>query len=253
MKKDIYAHYMELALRAAQFAGHITLKYFRKDISIDRKADQSPVTIADREAEEYLRKFFGRECPEHGILGEEYGEERPGAEFRWIIDPIDGTKSFIHGVPLYGVLIGLEHRGEAVLGIIHHPVLEETIYARLGKGCYCNGERVRVADDDPPLLCMSSAVTMHNTAPDAARRLFEQFSLQRTWGDCYGYTLVATGRAQVMIDPIMNLWDLAALKPIIEEAGGVFTDWEGTASIHVRNSIAGTPKWHAEAMKCLKV
>lgn len=242
------ALFLETAVDAASKAGEITLKYFRKSIEIDRKPDQSPVTIADRETEQFLRERLIGAFPDHGFLGEEFGEVNPGSEYRWIVDPIDGTKSYIHGVPLFGVMVALEHKGEALLGVIHHPALEETVCALAGGGCYYNGVHTKVCDGDPPLLCMSSASTMYEIAPRVTENILKAFPLQRTWGDCYGYTLIATGRAQVMVDPIMNLWDLAALKPIIEEAGGVFSDWSGKSSIHISDSIAGTPPWHEKAL-----
>jgi histidinol-phosphatase len=239
---------LQLALTAAREAGEITLKYFREDnYAVELKHDRSPVTVADREAEQHLRQRIAAAFPADAILGEEF-PERPGdSGFRWILDPIDGTKSFISGVPLYGALIGVEFEDRSVVGVIHIPALDETAYAAKGQGAWVvragrSPEPARVSRTPQlaeALFCTSEVKSFTRTG---RRQAFDEFDracrLTRTWGDCYGYLLVASGSADVMVDPMMNVWDCAALQPIIEEAGGTFTDWQGKATIHGGEAIA---------------
>ena len=239
---------LELALAASREAGEITLEYFQRDnFQVERKADDSPVTIADRRAEQHLRERILSAFPHDGVLGEELGEHAGGSGYRWILDPIDGTKSFIHGVPLYGTLIGVEHQNHSVLGVIRLPVLDECVYAALEQGAwYTVGTKppraARVGECrqlQEALLCTSEIEGFAKIDRfDVFQRLQAAVKLVRTWGDCYGYLLVATGRAQVMIDPRMHVWDAAALQPILHEAGGVFTDWQGKPTIYSGNGIA---------------
>ena len=225
---------LDFAVEAAWQAGKITLEYFQTDTAVERKADASPVTLADRRAEERLRESIQRAFPLHGILGEEYGETPGSSPYRWILDPLDGTRSFVQGVPLYGVMMGLECDGRAVLGVVHFPALGDTVYAAKGEGCYWNGRRARVSSVDRLEDAVVLATDIHSLYEQGRGPVFEalqtQTRLQRTWGDCYGHILVATGRAEIMLDPILNIWDCAALLPILEEAGGTFTDWSGTAT-----------------------
>jgi histidinol-phosphatase len=154
--------------------------------------------------------------------------------YRWVLDPLDGTRSFIQGVPLYGVMMGLEYHGRTVLGVVHFPALGETVYAAKGEGCYWNGRRAHVSTVAQLGDAVVLATSVRSLYDEGRGAVFEalqgQTRLQRTWGDCYGHILVATGRAEVMLDPILNIWDCAALQPILEEAGGTFTDWQGTAT-----------------------
>jgi histidinol phosphatase-like enzyme (inositol monophosphatase family) len=239
---------LELALQAAYEAGEITLEYFQRgNLVVERKDDDSPVTLADRRAEEHLRSRIAEAFPEDAILGEELAE-RPGTTgYRWILDPIDGTKSFIHGVPLYGTLVAVEHGGESVLGVILIPALNECVYASKGGGAWHQsaGGKPRPArvSHCPKLsegLFLTSEVASFETIGrrDVYDRLQASARLTRTWGDCYGYLMVATGRAELMVDPIMQIWDLAALLPIVVEAGGHFTDWRGRQTIHSGQAIA---------------
>ena len=222
---------LDFATEAAWQAGKITLEYFQSGTAVERKADASPVTLADRRAEEKLRDCIQRTFPLHGILGEEFGEVAGRSPYRWVLDPLDGTRSFIQGVPLYGVMMGLEDAGRAVLGVVHFPALGETVYAAKGEGCYWNGRRARVSAvtqlEDAVVLATSVRSLYEEGRGAAFEALQEKTRLQRTWGDCYGHILVATGRAEIMLDPILNIWDCAALQPILEEAGGTFTDWTG--------------------------
>jgi histidinol-phosphatase len=233
---------LDFAQELAWQAGKITLSYFGTNVVPELKADQTPVTVADREAEQRLRASIEACFPEHGILGEEFGETNPGARYRWILDPIDGTKSFVQGVPLYGVLIGLERDGQPVLGVCYLPALDEMVAAARGEGCTLNGRRVQVSQTSQ--LC--DAVLLSSDAESFAQygrgpaydELRSNVKFARTWGDCYGHILVATGRAEVMLDPVMNVWDCAALLPIVQEADGTFSDWNGTPTIHGGNAIS---------------
>lgn len=239
---------LQLAVAAARKAGDLTLTYFqRDDLGVEIKADDSPVTVADRGAEQLLRREIAAAFPHDGILGEEFGEQAGTSGYRWILDPIDGTKSFISGVPLYGTLIGVEREGRSVVGVIHIPGLGETAYAAIGEGAwYVKGNaspRPARVSKKPSLreglFCTSEVRNFERIGRrDAYDKLQAAARISRSWGDAYGYLLVATGRAELMVDPMMHVWDCAALQPVIEEAGGTFTDWNGTPTIHATNSIA---------------
>lgn len=247
---------LELAVDLAEKAGEITLKYFRGSFAVDRKADGSPVTVADREAEAYIRETIESRFPNDGILGEEFGETRPQARRRWIVDPIDGTFSFVHGVPLYGVLIGVEVAEESVVGVIHLPALDETVAAARGEGCYRGGQPVRVSDRREIRRAVWLTTGMTSDTDSAVTlalgRVAAAAGPGRTWGDCYGYALVATGRADIMIDPQMEIWDCAPLLPIVEEAGGRFSDWQGRRTIRGGNAVATNGRLHEEVLSLLK-
>lgn len=237
--RDLCAFAIEVAFRA----GRSTLAHFQTGVSVEAKADASPVTVADRDAEQAVRRMISQRFPDDGLLGEEFGAEREDAPRRWIIDPIDGTRSFVRGVPLYGVLIALEKEGRPVLGVIHLPALDETICAGRGIGCWWNGRRARVSGvarlGDAMLLTSDVAILEDSGQSDGWHRLTAAGATTRTWGDCYGYALVATGRAEAMFDAGLSLWDVAALPTIIEEAGGVITDWEGRPD-HTSGRIIAT-------------
>jgi histidinol phosphatase-like enzyme (inositol monophosphatase family) len=227
---------LAVAHELAWQTGKITLRYFQTGITPDQKSDASPVTVADREAETFLREAIAARYPDHAILGEEWGESGPpDAEWRWILDPIDGTKAFVHGMPIYGVMIGILHEGEPVIGVVNMPALGEIVYAGKGAGCWWNGRPCRVSQTarvpDSLLVATSANRYERYQRQDAFDRLVSATKMFRTWGDCYGYLLVATGRAEIMIDPVMNVWDAAALLPILQEAGGTFTNWQGKATI----------------------
>ncbi|MBI4409993.1 MAG: histidinol-phosphatase [Gemmatimonadetes bacterium] len=222
---------LEFAVEVAWRAGRVTLAHYQTGIAAETKPDESPVTVADREAERLARDLIATRFPHDGILGEEYGAARPDAGRRWLLDPIDGTRSFLRGVPFYGVLVALEEREEAMLGVLHFPALDETVYAARGLGCWWNGRRALVSDvtrleDAVVLTTDAESVETHGHGA-GWDRLRTAARFLRTWGDCYGYALVATGRAEVMVDPVLAPWDAAPLLPVIEEAGGVFTDWDG--------------------------
>lgn len=240
MAKIALADLAAVAVESAYLAGRRTLAYFNAQVAVETKPDQTPVTCADREAELVIRQRIARTYPDHAILGEEHGSTGGDGDYRWIIDPIDGTKSFIHGVPLYGVLIGVEVRGVPSVGVIYMPALDEMVWAADGMGCWWNGRRARVSEvaklEEATLL--SSSVTSCQARSDAFDQLAAKVRLTRTWGDCYGYLLVATGRAEIMIDPQLKPWDVAPMPPILKEAGGGFTAWSGEESIHAGDGAA---------------
>jgi len=244
---------LEFAVEISRGAGAITLQYFLKQPETSRKSDGSYVTIADREAEQYLRLQIMEQFPDDGILGEEEGEFHGKSGRRWILDPIDGTFAFVHGVPFYGVLIALEIEGELSVGVVNIPVLGEIVSAAKGTGCFLNGEPARVSTTaelrDALVLSTSFLACEHYGFGREVRLLQARARTSRTWGDCYGYVLVATGRADVMLDPVMNLWDCAALLPIMREAGGTFTDWRGVTTASGGNAIATNGLLFDEVMK----
>lgn len=227
---------LNFANQIAVHAGKITLRHFQRDLVIDHKADESPVTVADREAEAYLREAIRGRYPGHAVLGEEAGlSGPPGATYRWVLDPIDGTRSFIRGVPLYGVMVGVLREGEPVAGVVHVPALGETVAAARGLGCTWNKRPCRVSTISMLRESLVVGTVAHGYEAygkgEAFQRILAATGLFRTWGDCYGYVLVATGRAEAALDPVMNVWDAAALLPILTEAGGTYTDWQGTPTI----------------------
>jgi histidinol phosphatase-like enzyme (inositol monophosphatase family) len=247
---------LEFAVTLARGAGDITLNYFRKQPETTTKADGSYVTVADREAEAYLRRQIAERFPDDGVLGEEEGERRGRSGRRWIVDPIDGTFAFVHGVPFYGVLIALEIDGESRVGVVNIPALNEIVSAAKGCGCFLNGATARVSTvgklEEALLLSTDFKACARYGFGSAVDLLQARAKTSRTWGDCYGYVLVATGRAEVMLDPVMNLWDCAPLLPIMEEAGGTFTDWRGAHTINGGNSIATNGLLFEEVMTVVK-
>jgi histidinol-phosphatase len=245
---------LEFALDAAWQAGRITLGHFQTGLTAERKADNTPVTIADRQAEQKLRELITRYWPDHGLLGEEFGQQPGSSGYRWLIDPIDGTKSFVCGVPLYATLLALTKDDEPLLGVAHFPALKETVYALRGHGCYWNGRRAHVSTVDnlaDAILLCSDLNTFGERAP-AWQRLIDATYVQRTWGDAYGYCLVATGRADIHVDPIMALWDCGPFQVILEEAGGAFTDWQGNPTIYAEESVATNGRLHAQVMDLVR-
>ena len=247
---------LDFAVNLAREAGEITLKYFRQSLAPERKADGSFVTVADREAERFIRAHIEESYPQDAILGEEE-ETRAGASGRqWIIDPVDGTYSFVHGVPLYGVLIALEIEGEACLGVVNVPALGDLVYAARGQGCFWNDQRASVSSvaslDDALLLATDFGTCEQYGFGAAAEALQRRVRARRTWGDCYGHILVATGRADIMLDPVMNVWDCAPLLPILEEAGGTFTDWRGQRTIRGGNALSTNGALFNSVMEVVK-
>ena len=239
----------------AEASGELIRRYFRAPgLTVDVKDDQTPVTDADRGAEDLMRQRILARFPDHGILAEEHGSERLDAEYVWVLDPIDGTKSFVSGVPLFGTLIGVLHRGQPILGAIHQPILRELCIGD-GRTTTLNGRPVHVR----PTARLSDAVLLASDTTTAARhqdgaawdRLVSKARWLRTWGDCYGYLLVATGQADVMTDPVMSPWDLLPLIPVIRGAGGIITDWQGNDPVHATSIVAANPVLHPEVIACL--
>jgi histidinol-phosphatase len=233
---------LDFAAQIAREAGEITLRHFRRLPAVERKSDGSFVTVADRESERFLRDAVTARFPDDAILGEEEGERAGSSGRRWILDPIDGTFSFVHGVPLYGVLVGVEVGDEPTVGVINIPALGEMVYAARGLGCYWNGGRARVSEtsslDEALLLASEFRPSDGRAVGEDLARLQNRVGARRTWGDCYGHLLVATGRAEMMLDPVMKIWDCAALLPVVEEAGGVFTDWRGRRTIRGGSAVS---------------
>ncbi len=256
IKKDEVSKVLDFAVEIARVAGEITLRYFKKAQTPELKSDGSFVTVADRETETFLREAIAREFPDDAILGEEYGEQSGTSARCWIVDPIDGTYSFVHGVPFYGVLIGVLFDGEPTVGVVNLPALGEIVYAAKDLGCFWNGVPARVSQtlrlDESLLLCTDFGTCADYGFGEAANRLQSKVKARRTWGDCYGHVLVATGRADIMLDPVMNVWDCAALLPILEEAGGTFTDWQGSRTIHGGNAVSTNKSLFAQSLQTLK-
>lgn len=256
MNTDELNEILAFAVEIGREAGNITLKHFRNLKQVDKKSDGSVVTIADREAEKFLRHAIESEFPQDAILGEEYGAKEGESGRRWILDPIDGTYSFVHGVPFYGVLIGVEIEEEPSVGVINIPALDEIVFAAKGLGCCFNDELTRVSNisslDEALLLSTDFDLCEKYGFGEAVSRLRNLTDKSRTWGDCYGHVLVATGRAEIMLDPVMNIWDCAALLPIIEEAGGTFTDWKGQRTIGGGNAVATNGKLFDSVMEVIK-
>jgi histidinol-phosphatase len=245
---------LAVATEAAYLGGRRTLAYFNSGVAVEIKSDNTPVTRADRESEEVIRARILKTYPSHGILGEEGGAQAGDAAYRWIIDPIDGTKTFICGVPFYGVLIGVEVHGKPAVGVCYLPAFDEMVTAATGHGCQWNGRPAHVSRvsklEDAALL--TTSITHAAARSDAYEKLAARTKLQRTWGDCYGYVLVATGRADIMIDPQMNPWDCAPFGPIMAEAGGHFTTWDGTATIWGKDAVACNAALHEQVIAITK-
>ena len=241
----------ELAHEAAK---EIMPWFMNAALVVDSKSDQSPVTIADRNAESRMREMIAQQYPNHGVIGEEFGEQRKDAEYVWVLDPIDGTKSFAAGCPLFGTLIALLYRGEPVLGVIHLPALRQLCIGD-GKSTYLNDKPVQVRQQNELSRAVLLTTDLENIERyqngERFRKLMQQTYFTRTWGDCYGYVLVAGGWADIMTDPIMNRWDLLALIPIIRGAGGVITDWQGNDPVTGEIIIAANPVLHPQVLKIL--
>lgn len=248
---------LEAAKEIARIGGDVTKTYFNQGIDIEFKKDASPVTIADQEAEKAMRAEIEQRFPDHGILGEEFGIVREDADIQWILDPIDGTKSFIHGVPLYTTLIGVLVKGEPTVGIIYQPILNELCAAAVDLGCTLNDSPCRVRECDSienASMMITELKYIHSEGyKEAHLKLADSVRYHRTWGDAYGHMMVATGRADIMFDPILHLWDAAALHPIIREAGGWFGAVDGNqALIDKASGVSCHPKLKEKVLSYFK-
>ncbi|MBD3226028.1 MAG: histidinol-phosphatase [Caldithrix sp.] len=241
-------HYKLFFKQLADVSAEIIRPYFQNpQLQVESKTDQSPVTAADRGAEAAMRKLINQKYPDHGIIGEEYGNEGDDAEWVWTLDPIDGTLSFIHGVPLYGTIVSLLHNGQPVMGMIHQPE----------QGLLCIGDNHQTEVNDRPVRMRAIEsvyqATLLATDIDHIRahqnfkafyELVKSVHLFRTWGDCYGYMMLAAGRADIMIDPVMHTWDLLPLIPIITGAGGHISGWQGEDAATAKSCVAAHRHWH---------
>lgn len=238
----------------AKTSAKIIKKYFRTGISVESKSDNSPVTIADKKSEEIMRELIMKQFPEHGIFGEEFGETNKDAEYKWILDPIDGTKSFICGAYSFGTLIGLLKNSQPIIGVYNHPIFNDFLIGdnyetqineekTLVKSCSELSKAVLLTTDHLNIEKYQN-VEKFNT-------LVRKVKMYRNWGDCYGYYLLTTGYADVMIDPIMSPWDLLPLIPIIKGAGGVITDYQGNDPIKGKSAVASSPQIHSEVISLL--
>ncbi|MDX2188195.1 MAG: histidinol-phosphatase [Opitutaceae bacterium] len=237
-------------------SGDLILRHFGvQGLAVEVKSDDSPVTIADRGAESLMRDMIERRFPGHGIIGEEYGNVRPDAEWVWVLDPIDGTKAFTTAVPLFGTLIALLHQGQPVLGAIHQPVLKQLMIGD-NQSTTLNGQSVRTracASLHQATFLTSDPINpeKYQNGPCYASTVAKA-RLVRTWGDCYGYLLLSSGWADVMTDPIMNPWDIMALIPIVRGAGGTITDWQGKDPVAGSSIVAaGSAGLHQEVIASL--
>jgi myo-inositol-1(or 4)-monophosphatase len=243
------------AAHLADVAGEVVrAAWARPSIEVETKADGTPVTVADREAERAMRAEILRAYPDHGIVGEEFGQERADAELCWVLDPIDGTKSFVSRVPLFAILVGLRHRGQPLIGVIDQPVLRERAEGD-GRTATLNGRPTRVVDaplaEAVVVTTDAENIRRHHPAADWTG-LASDCGFARTWGDGYGHLMVAAGRAHLMADPVMNPWDLVPVLPVLRGAGATVTSWAGGDPVAAGNVLAAAPRLHAEALARLR-
>lgn len=250
-----YREELEFALNLCEEAAKIIRRHFRTGLQVETKRDNTPVTAADRGAEERLRDLIRQHTPNYGVIGEEFGTEIGTEDRQWVIDPIDGTKAFVHGVPLFGTLLALLEKGKAIVGIIQLPALGHVLQATAGGGAFVDGKPARVSGItqlDESLLLDGSATTMERLGHGPAwSGLRQRAKLHRGWGDCYGHFLVATGGAEVMADPIVEIWDVAPMQVILPEAGGRFTALTGEDSITMRSGLSTNGHLHAAVLHAM--
>jgi histidinol phosphatase-like enzyme (inositol monophosphatase family) len=233
---------MQAAGELAKIASDNAMRYYRAVLDVAEKSDGSPVTIADRSSEKLVREWIERKFPSDGIVGEEFGITNSGARRRWVVDPIDGTKSFVRGLPFWGSLVAVIEDDTVIAGAASFGALGETLTAGAGEGCWWNDAPCRVSTvsdlSRATVLTTDIAFLSNPERQDGWMRLAGEAGISRTWGDCVGYLLVATGRAEVMVDPVINQWDIAPFIPAITEAGGVFTDWDGSSNVSLTSAVA---------------
>lgn len=246
----------ELAIQTAQRAGQLALRYFDSDFHTEWKDDRSPVTVADREAEALLRTTLLGAFPNDGFLGEESGDTPGASGFRWIIDPVDGTRNFVRRIPLWGTLVGLEYRSETIAGVVEVPALRQTYRALRGGGAYRGERRINVSTVDrlseATIFYTSLSWFVRAGRQEAFLEMVRHTQTQRGYGDFYGHVLVAEGAGELMVEHGVHIWDVAAIQPIVEEAGGKFTDWNGKSTIHRPDVVISNGLVHDEALAILK-
>ncbi len=241
-----------LALDIAFAAGQITLGWYGgAGLEVRHKSDGTPVTQADTEAETYVSRRLADERPEDGLVGEEHGDRAGSSGRRWIVDPIDGTKSFARGVPLYATLLALEDDHGTAIGVIHLPALDETVWAVRGGGCYWNGDLCRVSVEATVTGSYLMTSGVDHWSRSKLDAVFAAGLIVRTWGDAYGYALVATGRAEAMVDPEVSLWDVAPMPVILAEAGGRFTAVDGRPGAGHGSGLATNGALHDDLVALL--
>ncbi|MFV0444010.1 MAG: histidinol-phosphatase [Planctomycetaceae bacterium] len=261
MSSDLQAR-LQFGLQAAAAVQPLILGHYQSaDLAVEAKSDASPVTIADRGAEQRIRERLADAFPHDGVFGEEFGETTGTTVYRWILDPIDGTKAFVAGVPLFGTMIGLERDGACVAGIIRFPALDEVVYAQQGQGAWLqrgqrSAERVHVSQTGSLRTALGCFTDVDGWAKEKKLAQFNRYCsslrIARGWGDCYGHALVALGRADVMVDPLLNPWDAAAVLPIVTEAGGDFVDWTGRSHIDGGNGVSTNGRLTTELLQMLQ-
>ncbi len=238
----------EAALEVTRRASQLALRYFDAELVVERKPDESPVTVADRETEQELRTSLRRLFPNDGFLGEEYGDAPGTSGFRWVIDPIDGTRSFVRGIPLWATMVGLEYKDEQIAGVVAAPALGHTWHALRGGGAFRDGKPIRVSggDDLGKALIFYSGLTYFVKAgrEETFLDLVRRAERVRGFGDFYGFVLVAQGSGEAIVDTGVHAWDVAAARPVVEEAGGRLTAWDGTATIHRPDVLASNGRLH---------
>lgn len=247
---------LSAAIEAAKAAGEIALHYFRTNLTVETKADRTPVTRADRECEATIVEMLHARFPEYGFLGEELGEQPGTGNARWIIDPIDGTKNFIRGIPFFATLIALEEDGEITTGVMHAPAIGDLLYARKGQGTFARDRQVRVSG----IAELRDTMLIHGGLKDlkvrpcwqAFLRLVDGTARQRGFGDALGHSVVVCGHAEVALEPEIKPWDVAATKILVTEAGGRYSDFAGSASIYTGSAVISNGLVHDAVVDILR-
>ena len=245
--------FLDEAVALAREAGQLTLNWFRSaELAVDDKHDGTPVTAADRAAERLVRERLAARYPNDTVIGEEEADFEGSSGRRWIVDPIDGTKAFTHGVPLYSTLLAFDDEHGPAIGVIDLPALGETVYAGRGLGCFCSGVPARVSDRDRVRGAYLTTSGFDYWTEEALSAVHASGMFMRTWGDGYGYALVATGRVEAMVDPVAAAWDVAAMPVIIGEAGGRFTDFNGDTRVDGGSGLATNARVHDEVLELVR-
>lgn len=255
MKDKHIKKLLNFSLDLIKECNHISLKYYKKTIKPEYKKDNSPVTIADKKCEKFLISSIKKKYPEHSFLAEESGVQDKNSEFKWIIDPIDGTKNFMRNFPFWGTLLALEYQGEVIIGVIALPAMKQVIYAGKGLGCYQNGKRVKVSKvssiDKSYFIYGGIEYILQQPYKEQFLALVGKSYYDRGYGDCFGHTLVINGKAEFMLDPHVSPYDVAPIKICVEEAGGIMTDLKGEKTIYQRGVLTSNGWMHEEILRAL--